>query len=247
LRPQGPFIRIDQIRELCRILSMRPYEADYRTVVISDAHCMNVEAANALLKMLEEPPDRTVLILAAATTADLLPTIVSRCRHIRFHPIPISHLVRELTQTHGMDPEDAYTLSVMAGGSLSKAYELSRNNWVNRRKWFLHGCNALLSHNDDESPQEIFAMASMLSSDKDLVADALELLKTIYRDALIYRYQPENLLNPDAKRWITGMAGDRTEEAIMKAMEAIDGTQNRIRANANVRLALETLFLTLAK
>ena len=247
LHPQGPFIRIDQIRELCRVLSMKPYEADYRTVVISDAHCMNAEAGNALLKMLEEPPDRTILILTATATADLLPTIVSRCRHIRFHPVPIPRLARELIQTRGMDPESAHILSVMAGGSLSRVEELSRNNWINRRKWLLHGCDVLSPAAGNEFPPRIFAAASVLFSNKDLAVDALEILKTIYRDVLIYRYQPENLLNPDAERRIAGAAGVMEEEVVIAAVRAIDKAQDRIRANANVRLALEALFLTLAK
>ena len=247
LHPQGPFIRIDQIRELCRVLSMKPYEADYRTVVISDAHCMNPEAGNALLKMLEEPPDRTILILTAATTADLLPTIVSRCRHIRFHPFPIPRLARELIHMHGMDPVSAHTLAVMAGGSLSKVEELLRNNWVNRRKWLLQGCEILSPAGGDEYPPRIFAAASMLFSNKDLTVDALEILKTVYRDVLIYRYQPENLLNPDAERRIAGAAEAMEEDAVIAAVRAIDRAQDRIRANANVRLALEALFLTLAK
>jgi DNA polymerase III subunit delta' len=247
LQPQGPFIRIDQIRELCRVLGMKPYEADYRTVVISDAHCMNAEAGNALLKMLEEPPDRTILILTANGTADLLPTIVSRCRHIRFHPIPIPNLARELTKAHGIDPDSARTLAVMARGSLSRAEELSRNNWLNRRKWLLQSCDMLSPSTSDEFPSGMFAAASMLFSDKESVADALEILKTIYRDVLIYRYQPENLLNPDAERRIADAAGAMSEEDVIAAVRTIDKAQDRIRANANVRLTLEALFLTLAK
>ncbi|MBW2248732.1 MAG: hypothetical protein JRF62_16445, partial [Deltaproteobacteria bacterium] len=65
LNPSGPFIRIGQIRELCGTLAMKPYEARLRVVIISDAQTMNLSAGNALLKLLEEPPDRTILILTA--------------------------------------------------------------------------------------------------------------------------------------------------------------------------------------
>ena len=85
--PAGAMIKIDQIRELCQVLTMKPYEARVRVVIIADAHTLNPAAGNALLKMLEEPPARTVLILTAPQTGDLLPTIVSRCQHIRFKPI----------------------------------------------------------------------------------------------------------------------------------------------------------------
>ena len=80
IQPQGNLIRIDQIRALGRTLAMKPYEARYRVVMISDGHRMNPESANALLKMLEEPPEQTLLVLTASETADLLPTVVSRCQ-----------------------------------------------------------------------------------------------------------------------------------------------------------------------
>ena len=83
IKPSGVFIKIDQIRALCQTLAMKPYEAGIRVVLISDAQAMNPAAGNALLKVLEEPPTGTILILVANHTADLLPTIVSRCRHIR--------------------------------------------------------------------------------------------------------------------------------------------------------------------
>lgn len=86
MEPAGQYIRIAQIRELLGTLAMKPYEAKLRVVIISDAHAMNPEAGNALLKILEEPPESTILILTASGTADLLPTIVSRCQQIRFNP-----------------------------------------------------------------------------------------------------------------------------------------------------------------
>ena len=70
VKPFGPLIRIGQIRDLCRILAMKPYEARYRVVIISHAQAMNPAAGNALLKVLEEPPDRTILILTAMQATD---------------------------------------------------------------------------------------------------------------------------------------------------------------------------------
>jgi DNA polymerase-3 subunit delta' len=248
LKPSGTYIRIDQIRELCRVLAMKPYEAEYRIAMILDAHLLNPEAGNALLKMLEEPPDRTILVLTATATADMLPTIVSRCRRIRFNPIPAHLLARELVETQGMDAHGAHALAVLSGGSLSKAGELSRTNWIQRRQWLLDNFDALAPR--DRNPRDtvrLMAMASTLYPDKTSALDLLELLKTIYRDLLIYNYRPDRLLNPDASEMIAGAAGRMEEEDIMAAVKAVDATMDRIRWNANPRLALETLFLTLAK
>ena len=81
IRPAGSFIRIDVIRELCRVLAMRPYEASYRVVIICNAQAMNQPAGNALLKVLEEPPQGTIFILTADSGSGLLPTVLL-CRRI---------------------------------------------------------------------------------------------------------------------------------------------------------------------
>ena len=227
---------------------MKPYEAEYRTALIFGAHRMNPEAGNALLKMLEEPPDRTVLILTATATTDMLPTIVSRCRHIRFNPIPVPHLARELMDTREMDAGSAQALAVLSGGSLSKAEELSQSNWMGRRGWLLENFLELIPHGRRvQAPTRLFAMASMLHSDKNAAMDFLEMLKTVYRDLLIYKYRPECLLNPDAAGMIENAAQGLGEADISAAVKAVDTALDRIRWNANIRLSLEALFLTLAK
>ena len=86
VKPQGDTLRINQIRELLGLLAMKPHSAKHRVVIIAESHTMNPEAANALLKVLEEPPANTTLILTAAQKSDLLPTILSRCRHIGSSP-----------------------------------------------------------------------------------------------------------------------------------------------------------------
>jgi len=248
VKPAGAMVRIDQIRELCRVLAMKPYEAGYRVAVISEANRMNAEAGNALLKMLEEPPDRTILILTAPAAADMLPTIVSRCRHIRFSPIPVSQLASELEKMEGLDPENARGIAVLSGGSLTKAEELSRNNWSHRRRWLMEIFDALTPRGDgDGNTDRLFAAASMLCSDKDLTMNSLEVLKTFYRDMLVYGYQPDSLLNPDLEGRIAGGVEILGEGRILDAIDAVDVAMDRIRSNANVRLALESLFLTLAK
>jgi DNA polymerase-3 subunit delta' len=227
---------------------MKPYEAKFRTVLISEAHRMNAEAGNALLKMLEEPPAQTILILTAVTAADMLPTIVSRCRHIRFNPIPVPRLARELMETEGVTLENAQAMAVLSGGSLSKARDLPKKNWIHRRRWLLENFDELLSgRHSTRCVNRIFAMASVLYPNKDLVTDCLEILKTVYRDILVFRYQPDSLLNPDGGEFIAD-AADRMEEGqVMAAIGAIDTALDRLRGNANARLVLETLFLTLAK
>lgn len=113
-------ITISQIRELSGILASRPNEARHRMVLISKADAMNVQAQNALLKMLEEPPDHTFFILLAVKTDFLLPTIISRCRKIRFKPLSTKMIADRLVSEFHTDPELARIVSGTLDSDFSK-------------------------------------------------------------------------------------------------------------------------------
>jgi len=133
IKHSGNIIKIAQIRSLCHTLSMRPYEAKKRVVLISEAQTLNAEAGNALLKVLEEPPEHTLIILTALNTANLLPTIVSRCQEIRFGPVSQENLMRLLLHEKGMEAEAARVIAAMANGSISKALVMGDDIWINLR------------------------------------------------------------------------------------------------------------------
>ncbi len=111
---------------LCHDLALRPYMGGYRVAVIDDADYFNQESANALLKTLEEPPPRAVLILIGTSAARQLPTIRSRCQLVRFQPLSVEQ-VAELLLAHEIvtEPEKARQLAALSGGSLQRARELA--------------------------------------------------------------------------------------------------------------------------
>ena len=108
-----------------------------RIAILHDAQSMNPSVGNALLKILEEPPEQTVLVLIATQTQDLLPTIVSRCQQIRFNPISRAYVEKLLIEEHGLETRDARAIATMAGGSLTRAVAMFAENWVDRRNWIL--------------------------------------------------------------------------------------------------------------
>lgn len=119
---EGDDIKIDQVRAVPAFLSMTPAESDWRVVIIDSADAMNRNAANALLKTLEEPPARAVLILISHNPGSLLPTIRSRCRTVRLMPLHeknfstiISNILPEITS------EQRHALAVLSGGSAGDA------------------------------------------------------------------------------------------------------------------------------
>jgi DNA polymerase-3 subunit delta' len=222
---------------------MRPYEARVRVVVISDAQSMNPEAGNALLKMLEEPPGQTVLILTTDQASDLLPTIVSRCQQIRFKPISRRRLEEMLVETTGRDPAEARIIATMSNGSFTDAVEMSRTVWLAQRNWIIREVESL----DGRSVDRLLAFSERLAADKEMLPKALDVMMSWLRDLAVYAHRPQNLINADLADRIQKYSRTFTLEAVMDKIGAIQRAQRDIAANANVRLTTETLILRLSR
>ena len=242
VEPAGLQIKIDQIRALCQTLALKPYEARVRVAIIAEAHRMNPAAGNALLKMLEEPPDGTVLILTAGQTADLLPTIVSRCQHIRFKPIARRHLSAMLASAYGFSDDDAQLTAALSGGSVTRALAMQRRGWVRRRDWILSEMAEL----PRRPATVLLALAEKTAQTKEDVPELLDLLATWVRDVAVAQHCPERIIHQDLKNQIVTAARRMDLAALGRANRAIEEARRRIRANANPRMALETLWFSMA-
>ncbi len=247
IKPSGLFIRIEQIRSLFHTLVMKPYEARFRMVIISDAQTMNPHASNALLKVLEEPPDGTTLILTAGQIADLPPTIVSRCQQIRFTPISAKALESLLVEEHEIDPAEAIAVSTMAHGSYIRALNMLEGNWANHKKWLIEEVAALSLRPASRSVSFLLAFAEKLSKDKEYLADALELIKSWIRDLIVYKYYAEKIINRDLADKIRYASQKSTVASLISKIEAVENAQKDIRANTNLRLTMEALAMRLAR
>jgi DNA polymerase-3 subunit delta' len=243
LKPSGTLIKIDQIRALCQTLAMKPYEAEMRCVIISDAQCMNPAASNALLKVLEEPPVNTILILIAAHTSDLLPTIVSRCQPIRFNPISSKNLASVLIREHGIDPAEAAVIAAMAGGSVSQALRMYKTNWINRRTWLINELDSL----SPDSINRLLAFGNQLAENKDELPNALEVLKSWLRDLVMAKLHPARILNHDLATKLQQDTQSIPLPSLLSKFETIQSTQNAIQTGTNLRLAMESMVLKLSR
>ena len=228
---------------------MKPFSARYRVVIIAEAQCMNPEAANALLKMLEEPPVNTMLILTASQKSDLLPTIVSRCRHIRFKPLSSRDLTTLLKQAPDMDPGFAPTAAMLSGGSLTKARQLSMPLWQQRRNWVIRAAGL-----DHPEPREqtsasmalALAFAGQLTQKKDAVRDLLDILKTWIRDLSILPYHPDLVINIDRRATLDKVRAGMDEKQLLDMWQAVEKAQKDIAARANLRLTVDVMALSMA-
>jgi len=243
VRPSGAFIKIAQIRELAHTLTMKPYEAKIRVVIISDAQAMNPAASNALLKILEEPPGRTMLVLIATGKSALLPTIVSRCQCIGFNPISRKNMAVLLSKKHGLAPQAAAILAAMANGSYSRAQAMVRNNWLNRRKWLIDEISTLSVKNMGH----LLAFAEKLSGDREEISETLEFIKVWFRDLIIARYDAGKIINQDVADKIKIAPEKVSVPLLLSKVDAVQQVQNRITAKTNIRLSMENLLIQLAQ
>jgi DNA polymerase-3 subunit delta' len=243
IQPSGSFIKIAQIRELVQTLAMKPYEAKIRMAIITDAQALNEAASNALLKVLEEPPERTILVLIATRKSGLLSTILSRCQQIGFNPISKENIAHLLREEYELAEESAGILAAMANGSYSRAQAMVRGNWLRRRKWLLDEIEALSLQKMDR----LFALAEKLSAERQVVSDALEIIKIWFRDLIITQYDPAKIVNQDVAGKIKIAAERNTVPILLSKVSAVQQVQNRLAANTNLRLAMEGLLIQLAQ
>ena len=243
IRPEGAFIKIDQVRELSRQLSFAPLEGKQRVVIINDAQSMNLEASNAILKVLEEPPKGTFIILTANQTTDLLPTIVSRCQQVAFKPVPHEKVADVLVEIRGLDRQTATTLAVSTKGSLGKALSVDGEKWTAWRAILIEQIASL----SIRSIQPVFGFVAAIASDKDRLIDALEMIMTWFRDVLMCKVAPERIINKDFMTKIQYASQGRSVNELLEKLETVYAAQAAISQNSNPRLALEVMMMRVLK
>jgi DNA polymerase-3 subunit delta' len=239
IRPARGIIRIDQVRDLVHIASMKPYEGRYRVAIVADAQKMNPEAGNALLKLLEEPPAQTLILLTALQRSDLLPTIVSRCQHIRFRPYSRKELASNLTTAHGIEPVWASVLAAAADGSLDRAVSMSKGRYKAERDGWVDAFEDLF-----QAPDAVkLAFSERLAADRKNLDQTLAVLKTWIRDLAVFPYRPDLVVNRDLGDRLR-QAGRRHSAAQLAAcLSALERAQRHIASNANPRMALEAMTM----
>jgi DNA polymerase-3 subunit delta' len=241
LKPEGTFIKIDQIRTVSRQLRFAPLEGNWRVVIINDAQAMNLEASNAILKILEEPPKGTVIILTASQTTDLLPTIVSRCQQVAFRPIPYEKVAEVLVELQGLDRQTATTLAVSTKGNLGKALSMDGERWTIWRTRLLEQIASF----PIRSIQPLFIFADALARDKDRLTDALDMIMTWFRDVLMCKVSPERIINNDFMTKIQHASQGWSVNELLEKVGAVYAAQTAISQNSNPRLTLEVMMMRL--
>lgn len=242
---EGGNLKVDQVRDLQRSLSLTPYEARYRVALLLRFEEANDNAANALLKTLEEPSPRVLIILTARSVEDLLPTIVSRCEVIRLRPIPLGILAEALQSRWEIPAERARLLAHLSGGRPGYALRLYHEpERLELRQQWLDDHRRLLG----ASRIERFTYADNLTKDRDRTRRALETWLTIWRDVLLRAVGVDTqITNVDRIDEIDTLASRLETPAARQAVWLMERTLALLSTNVNARLATEVMFLELPK
>jgi len=239
----GQVLKVDQIRELQRTLSLTPYEASYKIALLLRFEEANPNAANALLKTLEEPPPQVVMLLTASDAEALLPTILSRCEVIRLRPLSIEK-VSEGLQTHwGLPAEEASLLAHLSGGRPGLALRLNDNSeMLEQRKIQLDDLQQLLS----ASRVVRFSYAEECSKDKAILQNTLQTWLTFWRDIMLRTAESSApLINIDRQDEIFSLAQQIDLVTAQKTVHQLERSMSQIERYVNPRLVTEVLMLDL--
>ena len=242
IEPEGQNIRVDQVRQLQKELVYKPYEGKYRVCILTAADRMAPHIPNTLLKTLEEPPLHTVIILLANNSRFILPTILSRCHPVRFHPLPMPLVSKWLIEDKGFNKAEAHLLASLSEGSPGKALEIQEEIFQVPREGLLKDWVGLKSL----SFERIGNWVESLPSQRDHLLLTLEVAKTLLRDLVMVKAlkNESNLIHSDLLQIMESLATRWSLSSLLKRMEILHQATLAIKANANTSLALEAMMLS---
>ncbi|MBI5840669.1 MAG: DNA polymerase III subunit delta' [Chloroflexi bacterium] len=237
---EGGTLKVDQVREVQHSLSLKPYQSKFRVAIFLRFQEANDNAANALLKTLEEAPSHAVLILTADNPEQLLPTIVSRCEILRLRPLPVEAIEADL-RGRGVDEERARLISHISGGRPGYARRLSKDaTLLEKREERLNDLQTLLP----AARVEKFAYAEKLAKDKDSMRQTILTWLSYWRDVMLRVAQAETpLINVDRNMEIEFLAGRLDLSTARRVVSDLEDGLDKLERNVNSRLLAEVLLL----
>ncbi len=238
-------IGVDDIRvQLNQDIAVKPYAGKYKIYIVDEAEKMNVQAQNALLKTIEEPPAYAVILLLTTNADAFLPTILSRCIRLDLKPVANDRLKAYLMHTCGVVDYQADVCVAFSQGIVGKAIALASSAHFNEIK---DAALQLVKRIRDIELSEMIAAVKQISEYKLDINDYFDIMMIWYRDVLLYKATADvnGLIFKDEVYEIKKQANLCSYHAIEENLEALDKAKLRLNANVNFELVIELLLLTL--
>ena len=238
-------IGIDQIRQMQHSASLPPFEGKYKIFIIERAELLSTEAANCLLKTLEEPTGKVVFILLTTNDGLLPATVVSRCQRLELSPLAATEVETALNSRWGIEPQKAKLLARLSHGCLGWALSAALDDGLLQQR--AEKMDRLLDIiNADYEERFAYAnqLAAQFTQNRGLVQEVLDLWLDWWRDLLLAKIGCSDIVtNVDRLDKLAEMAKDYRLAQIKAFINSIQAAEEQLRQNANPRLVLEVLML----
>lgn len=247
IKPQTAEIKVDQIRELESDISLKLPENERQMVIVEPAERLNPSSSNALLKILEEPPERTYIVLIAENELRLLPTIRSRCQKIYFEP-PRGEALESLLKLKGRSEKESQVLGDISKASIHLGLSTSSRFITEVMPKVFEILDSLVM----EAIDPLSAAESLVSlSDGSQGADPeeiVELIKSILRDVVIFRTtgRLEDIGNSNGATFIKRIAAKTTQDKLAGCFAAANLAQRAIEGHGNLLLVFEEFMIKIS-
>ena len=238
-------IGVEDIRgQLCGDIQIKPYSSPYKIYIVDEAEKMTVQAQNALLKTIEEPPAYGVIMLLTTNADAFLPTILSRCVTLKLRPVKNEIIRPYLMEKYHIPDYQAEVCTAFARGNVGKAERMAQSEqFAELKSHLLH----LLRHLRDMEVYELTEAVRSASEYKTEINDYLDLMALWFRDVLLFKAtrQIDGLVFAEEINAISAQAQKSSYEGLERILKALEKAKVRLNANVNFELTMELLMLTI--
>ena len=238
-------ISVDDIRrQVNEDIQIKPYQGPYKIYIIAEADLMTVQAQNALLKTIEEPPAYAVIFLLTENAEALLPTITSRCVMLKLRNIKDTLIRKYLMETMHVPDYKADMCTAFAQGNMGRAIMLASSDHFNEIR---EEAVQLLKYINEMDISEITKAIKKINTYKLEINDYLDIIMIWYRDVLLYKATKDmdKVVFKDQITYIQERAKKSSYEGIELILESLEKAKTRLRANVSFDLVMELLLLTI--
>lgn len=238
-------ISVDDVRkQINDDIMIKPYNGKYKIYIVPEADLMTVQAQNAILKTIEEPPEYAVIMLLTENADSLLQTITSRCVILKLRNIKDVLVKKYLMEQMEIPDYKADLCAAFAQGNMGKAIMLATSEHFNEIK---EDAIQLLKYIDEMEISEIISAVKRVTAYKIEITDYLDVIMVWFRDVLIYKATAnvDRVVFGDQMKYIKERARKSSYEGIELILDSLEKAKARLKANVNFELVMELLFLTI--
>ena len=238
-------ISVADIREqINHDIEIKPYTGPYKIYILNEAEKLTLQAQNALLKTIEEPPAYAVILLLTSNADSLLPTISSRCVTLNLRPVKESDVKEYLMEHMHLPDYQAQIDAAFAQGNIGKAKQIAESTEFAE---MAERAFRLLRKSNELELYELVEMIKELTAEKQNIYDYLDLFTMWFRDVLLFKATKEvdGLIFKDQYNYIKERAKKSSYEGIENIIDAIGKARERLHSNVNFDLVMELLFMTI--